>query len=739
MQYLVLLRGAPASGKSTFIKEHKLEPYTLCADQIRLQVSSPVLNTNGEFVISQKQDKYVWDTLYTMLEKRMQDGCFTVIDATHYKTSLMSRYKPLVKKYGYRVYVVDFTDVPYDVLVERNSKRPEHQRVPVEVIQKMRACFTDDTEVRNWCTVIKPEEFEDTFTLKPLDLSGMYDQIYVFGDIHGCYTAFKNFIDKHPLTDRTCYIFVGDYTDRGLENKEMVQWLLDNYQRKNVVLLKSNHTVHLEKYANDEFDDIRSNEFKNVTAKQLEGFDKKDLRQLCRKFIQMSYFKFYNDVFLVTHGGIPGIDLSRLAYVPTIQFMKGVGEYADCDSVDESWTKKYFDTLTYSVHGHRNVKGVNTWNTANTFNLDSRIEYGEPLRVLEIHYTDYGTDTDSRTHAYSIGRTVLEEPNPVHKEMRNETVSSRTVAVHTESEIVNELNHNRDIIKKELGDGYYSFNFSRDVFFKKNWSDISKMARGLFCHLPDGVIVARSYEKFFNIGERHETELSSILQNAKFPVCAYHKYNGYLGLLSYDFVNDDFFIATKSTNQGDYKEWFKQILIDRQVLTDDVKKYLKDNDVTFIFEVIDPINDPHIIEYDFQDVVLLDVIRNSFDYEKYEYRDVIEVASNLGIGCKYRLKVLENKDELEKFINDFDNLCKYPMEGVVFEDANGWMFKYKTKYYKFWKEMRKLKDQLAKGHTVKQSYVDADWISFYKFLKKLTPEQLNKDIITLRKEWNKTK
>ena len=738
MQYLVLLRGAPASGKSTFIKEHNLEPYTLCADQIRMQVSSPVLNTSGEFVISQKQDKYVWETLFVMLEKRMQDGCFTVVDATHYKTSLISPYKKLAQKYGYRVYIVDFTDVPYDVLVERNSNRPEHQRVPVEVIQKMTTCFTDDTEVRKWCTVIKPEEFEDTFTLKPLDLTGMYDQIYVFGDIHGCYTAFKNFIDKHPLTDRTCYIFVGDYTDRGLENKEMVQWLLDNYQKKNVVLLKSNHTVHLEKYANEEFEDIRSNEFKNVTAKQLEEFNKKDLRQLCRKFIQMSYFKFFSATYLVTHGGIPGIDLSRLAYVPTTQFIHGVGKYEDCDDVDASWSKKYIDTGIYSIHGHRNVKGVNTWNTNNTFNLDSKIEYGEPLRVLDIHYTDLGTTSLSLEHSYRIDKTVLEEPNPVHKEMKNETVSSRTVAVHTESEIVNELNHNRDIIKKDLGDGYYSFNFSRDVFFKKNWTDISKIARGLFCHLPDGVVVARSYEKFFNIGERHETELSSILQNAKFPVMAYHKYNGYLGLLSYDFVNDGFFIATKSTNQGDYKDWFKQILTDRGILTDDLKQYLKDNDVTFVFEVIDPINDPHIIEYDYQDVVLLDIIRNSFEYEKYDYYDVLKIANSFGIGSKYRMAQLNTKEELEEYIKTFDTKYTDTLEGAVFEDANGWMFKYKTKYYKFWKEMRKIKDQLAKGHTVKQSYVDADWISFYKFLKKLTPEQLNRDIITLRNEWNKT-
>lgn len=489
MQYLVLLRGAPASGKSTFIKEHKLEPYTLCADQIRMQVSSPVLNTNGEFVISQKQDKYVWETLYVMLEKRMQDGCFTVVDATHYKTSLISPYKKLAQKYGYRVYIVDFTDVPYDVLVERNSNRPEHQRVPEEVIKKMTTCFTDDTEVRKWYTVIKPEEFEDTFTLKPLDLTDMYDQIYVFGDIHGCYTAFKNFIDKHPLTDRTCYIFVGDYTDRGLENKKMVQWLLDNYQKKNVVLLKSNHTIHLEKYANEEFEDIRSNEFKNVTAKQLEGFDKKDLRQLCHKFIQMSYFKFRSNTFLVTHGGVPGFDLTRLAYVPTTQFIHGVGKYEDSDDVDINFYRRYSETGTISIHGHRNVTGVFPQNTGSTFNLDSRVEYGEPLRVARIRKTACNT----------IFTDVLYEENPVHKDMRKETVSSRTVAIHTESEIVNELNHNRDIIKKDLGDGYYSFNFSRDVFFKQKWNELTKIARGLFVHLPDGKIVARSYPKFGNI------------------------------------------------------------------------------------------------------------------------------------------------------------------------------------------------------------------------------------------------
>lgn len=724
MQYLVLLRGAPASGKSTFIKEHHLEPYTLSADQIRTQVSSPVLNTEGDFVISQKQDKYVWETLHTMLEKRMQDGCFTVIDATHYKTSLINQYKNLVKRYYYRVYIVDFTDVPYEELIRRNNEREDYKRVPEEVIKKMTTCFTDDTEVKKWCTIIKPEQFEETFALQPLDLTNVYNEIFVFGDIHGCYTCFKNFIDKHPLTDKTCYIFVGDYTDRGLENDKMVQWLLNNYQKKNVVLLKSNHTVHLDHYANDEWDLIRSREFKQTTYKQLEHFDKKDLRQLCRKFIQMSYFKFRSGVFIVTHGGVPGIDLSRLAYVPTIQFIKGVGDYADCDSVDENFNKKYVGTQTISIHGHRNVKGVMAKNTGHTINLDSRIEYGEPLRVARIR----------KTACYTIYTDVLYEENPVHTEMRNETISSRTVAIHTESEIVNELNHNRDIIKKELGDGYYSFNFSRDVFYKKQWNELTEIARGLFVHLPDGKIVARSYRKFFNLNENKATSLENVLAKVKYPIVAYHKYNGYLGLLSYDFVNDDFFIATKSTNQGDYKNWFKKILEDKKYLTPKLKEYLKKYNCTFIFEVIDPINDPHIIEYKDREVILLDIIYNEFQFKKDKYFDMASIASYFGFLHKEVLLPLYNAAELEDFLKNFDN--NYALiEGAVFEDTNGYMFKYKTSYYKFWKEMRKLKEQFARGKTPEKIYKDEQWISFYKFLEKLDKENLDKDIITLRNMW----
>lgn len=55
MRTLYLLRGAPGSGKSTWIKDNKLSPYTLCADDIRTMIQSPVMDISGNYKISQKK------------------------------------------------------------------------------------------------------------------------------------------------------------------------------------------------------------------------------------------------------------------------------------------------------------------------------------------------------------------------------------------------------------------------------------------------------------------------------------------------------------------------------------------------------------------------------------------------------------------------------------------------------------------------------------------------------------
>lgn len=113
MRVLLLFRGAPGCGKSTYIDRNGLRPYTLSADEIRLQCQLAQQSIYGGEEISQSNDKTVWRILFDLLELRMENGEFTVIDATNSKTNEMTRYKKLADSYRYRMYCIDMTRSSY--------------------------------------------------------------------------------------------------------------------------------------------------------------------------------------------------------------------------------------------------------------------------------------------------------------------------------------------------------------------------------------------------------------------------------------------------------------------------------------------------------------------------------------------------------------------------------------------------------------------------------------------------
>lgn len=200
MRVLLLLRGSAGVGKSTYVKEHGLEPYTLSADNIRMMCQSPVMQTNGTLAISQSNERLVWSLLFQMLEARMQRGEFVVIDATNSKTQEINRYKDMAKTYRYRMYCVDMTGVPMEECKRRNKLRPIYKQVPDEVIEKMYARF-ETQSIPAGVTVIQPDEL-DKIWYKPSDFSH-YKRIHHIGDIHGCYTVLKEYL-KDGFKDDEC-------------------------------------------------------------------------------------------------------------------------------------------------------------------------------------------------------------------------------------------------------------------------------------------------------------------------------------------------------------------------------------------------------------------------------------------------------------------------------------------------------------------------------------------------------
>lgn len=179
--------------------------------------------------------------------------------------------------------------------------------------------------------------------------------------------------------------------------------------------------------------------------------------------------------------------------------------------------------------------------------------------------------------------------------------------------------------------------------------------------------------------------MASLRKNLMFPVCAYVKSNGFLAMISADPVeNGKLFIASKSTNEGDFAEYIRDVL-DKTLTTaqqEEFAEYLHKNDCTAVFECIDPIHDPHIVEYSHPHLVLLDLVYNDFNYSHAEYNTLLDVAGHFGFYCK----VIANWQEFEAFIDKW--AARANIEGFVFEDANGFMVKYKTPWYKNWKQAR---------------------------------------------------
>ncbi len=726
MRTLLLLRGAPGCGKTTWIKENGLEHYTLSSDDIRIMYQSPVMGTDGQTKISQANDDAVWKTLLRILRGRMQRGDFTVIDATNARTSELNRYKELCAEYRYRVYCVDFTTVPIEEVKRRNAGREDFRKVPERVIDTMYSRFATQ-KVPSGIKVIRPDEL-DTVWLAKRDFSH-YKSIHHIGDIHGCNTALQEYLAAEGgMKEDELYIFVGDYIDRGCENAEVVNFLLSIMDRKNVLLLEGNHEKNLWLWASEQ--ETADREFELVTKPVIEkaGIDRKEVRNLYRRFAQCAYYDYDGNTYLVTHAGLSAIP-DNLSYVATEQMIMGVGKYEDVEDVAEAFRKNMPENC-FQIYGHRNLKQVPLTAEGRVFNLEGQIEYGGFLRCLKI------------THD-GIRPTVIRNRvfrTPEEREEQNRFAESSV------ADLLISMRHNKYIMERKYGN-LSSFNFTDEAFYDKAWDSQTVRARGLYLDTVKGKVAARAYDKFFNIGEREETRMDRLQRRLHFPVTAYVKENGYLGIVSYDEKEDDLLVACKFTLDSLFVERLKEMLAAKVSKThlEEMKDYIKENDVSFIFECVDMEHDPHVIEYQESRLVLLDIVKNSMETARYEYGQMCAVAERFGL--LHKEKACELPD-WQTFFDWYHEIRRedyeyrgQKIEGFVIEDSGGYMVKVKLHYYQFWKQMRAVAKEVSKKGFIANTAMLTTPVAneFYGWLREKYDtgelKKLPKDICSLRKRF----
>ena len=221
-------------------------------------------------------------------------------------------------------------------------------------------------------------------------------------------------------------------------------------------------------------------------------------------------------------------------------------------------------------------------------------------------------------------------------------------------------------------------------------------------------------------------------------------------MVSYDEYNDDLFVTTKSSPDGDFAKWLQE-MIDRKFspeTKEKIKTYCKDNDVTFVFECVDMIHDPHIIEYSESELFLLSIVKNDINFSQMEYDQLLNIGNNLGL--KVKEKAFEIKDWAD-FVDWYNEVLAEDyeyngrkIEGFVIEDAKGYMTKLKLSYYSFWKWMRSLAHEvLRKGFYKRTGALTTPLANeFYAFCQELynatdkeKRELIPRDIISLRRDF----
>lgn len=223
----------------------------------------------------------------------------------------------------------------------------------------------------------------------------------------------------------------------------------------------------------------------------------------------------------------------------------------------------------------------------------------------------------------------------------------------------------REILKKYIEEKFISerkhpildlwiYNYTPRCQYEKKWDKITLMCRGLILD-KSGEIIARPFQKFFNVGE-HINENKDI-PNCEFKV--FEKYDGSLGILY--FHGDQPKIATRGSFESE------QAIKGTEILDKKFKDYKFNKNYTYLFEIIYP-NNRIVVDYEGkEDLILL---------------AVIDTVSGLDLN-------LDNFNEFKTAkrydgIIDIDELSKKQennKEGYVIKFKSGLRLKFKFEEY----------------------------------------------------------
>lgn len=204
-------------------------------------------------------------------------------------------------------------------------------------------------------------------------------KIFAIGDIHGCISHLDKLVAKLDIDEEEdTLVFIGDYIDRGLDPKGVIDYIIDVRKNiRNVICLQGNHEEMFLNYCLDGRDEdlYMSNGGMNTLASY--GFSRQGNEELIlppshREFFTSLRTYHETDDYIFVHAGLrPGIPLTQQ------------------DRNDLLWIRFEFIKSPYDfgktvIYGHTPVSLDKPLIDRNKVNIDTGAVYGGRLTCIEL-------------------------------------------------------------------------------------------------------------------------------------------------------------------------------------------------------------------------------------------------------------------------------------------------------------------------------------------------------------------
>lgn len=207
-----------------------------------------------------------------------------------------------------------------------------------------------------------------------------------------------------------------------------------------------------------------------------------------------------------------------------------------------------------------------------------------------------------------------------------------------------------DKLNRYIHDGTVTFNlhptlslvlytYGRKCVYEDLWDDVTTKCRGLIVQVDTGEIIARPFEKFFNLntGGREETQLPHLPPANHRPLIT-EKLDGSLGIL-WEYEGHAG-IATKGSFSSEHAKWATTWMLNHVIELGRDMRF--PNGYTPVFEIICEEVQHHVVHYGHDRLVLLALI-NIETGEELPWNEVrrIGIANKLEVVTPYNLQILE--------------------------------------------------------------------------------------------------